>query len=356
VLVAPTIRDIASAVGLCIAPKHVDYDVAIVGGGPAGMAAAVYGASEGLRTVLIERRAPGGQAGQSSRIENYLGFPVGISGEELANRALHQARRFGAEIVVTRVVEAVRTNPMGIALDDGSILNANAIILALGVTWRRLNLENAERLTGRGVYYGASRSEASSTQGQDVYLVGAGNSAGQAALFFANYANSVTLLCRGETLEKHMSRYLIDQLATKSNIHVQLRSEVVALHGDDHLESVDILKRELAAISRKTTAALFVFIGADTDTTWLPLDIARDSRGFVLTGADVIKTGRWNLDRDPFLVETSVPGIFAAGDIRAGSVKRVASSVGDGSMSIAMVHQFRQQTESSRPKSAVAPA
>ena len=356
VLVAPTIREIAKLVGLCIAPKHVDYDVAIVGGGPAGMAAAVYGASEGLRTVLIERRAPGGQAGQSSRIENYLGFPVGISGEELANRALHQARRFGAEIVVTRAVETVRTNPLGIALDDGTLLNARNLILALGVTWRRLNLENAERLTGRGVYYGASRSEASSTQGQDVYLVGAGNSGGQAALFFANYANSVTLVCRGETLEKNMSRYLIDQLDTKSNIHVQLRSEVVALYGDDHLQAIDILNRDLGTISRKPTPALFAFIGADTDTEWLPSDIARDSRGFVLTGADVVKTGKWNLDRDPFLVETSVPGIFAAGDIRSGSVKRVAAGVGEGSMSIAMVHQFRQQIESSRPKNAVAPA
>lgn len=356
VIVAPTIREIAKAVGLCIAPKHQDYDVVIVGGGPAGMAAAVYGASEGLRTVLIERRAPGGQAGQSSRIENYLGFPVGISGEELANRALHQARRFGAEIVVTRVVEAVRTTPLGITLDDGGTLNAHTIILALGVTWRRLNLESAERLTGRGVYYGAARSEASSTQGQDVYFVGAGNAAGQAALFFANYASSVTLLCRGDTLEKNMSRYLIDQLATKSNIRVQLRSEVAALYGGDHLESIDILNREQGTISREPTAALFVFIGADTDTTWLPSDIARDSRGFVLTGADVTKTGRWNLDRDPFLVETSVPGIFAVGDIRSGSVKRVAAGVGEGSMSIAMVHQFRQQLERTMPKNAATPA
>jgi len=345
VVVTPSIRQIAKAAGLSIAPRHADYDVAVVGGGPAGMAAAVYGASEGLRTILIERKAPGGQAGQSSRIENYLGFPVGVSGDELASRALNQARRFGAEIVVTRSVESVRVDPLEVTLDGGETLSARTIILALGVIWRRLNLESSERLTGRGIYYGASRSEASSTQGQDIYLVGAGNSCGQAALFFANYAKSVTLLCRGDSLAKKMSRYLIDQLSTKSNIRAELRAEVVALHGDDHLEAIDVLNHEEGTTSRRPTAALFAFIGADTDTAWLANDIARDSRGFILTGADVTKTGKWQLGRDPYLVETSVPGIFAVGDIRAGSVKRVAAGVGEGSIAIAFVHELMQASE-----------
>lgn len=345
ILDAPSTRDIAKAVGLSVAPMHVDYDVVIVGGGPAGMAAAAYGASEGLRTVLIERRAPGGQAGQSSRIENYLGFPVGVSGDELASRALQQAKRLGAEIVVTRTVQAIDAASPSVALDGGETLRARTIILALGVIWRRLAIESADRLNGRGIYYGAARSEASSTQGQDIYLVGAGNSAGQAALFFANHARSITLLVRGGSLAKSMSHYLIEQLKTKSNIHVEVHSEVVAVHGDDHLEAIDIANRETHATTRRNTSALFVFIGADTDTGWLPEEIARDSRGFVLTGADILKTGRWTADRDPYLVETAVPGIFAVGDIRAGSVKRVAAGVGEGSMAIAFVHQYLQRLE-----------
>jgi thioredoxin reductase (NADPH) len=338
-VIAPAIRDVAKAAGLSIAPQHPEYDVVIVGGGPAGMAAAVYGASEGLRTVLIERQAPGGQAGQSSRIENYLGFPIGVSGDELANRALQQAKRFGAEIIVTRSVEQVLTDPRAIILDGGDTLRAGVIILALGVTWRRLALESADRLNGRGVYYGAARSEAGSTQGQDIYLVGAGNSAGQAALFFANYANSVTILCRSDSLAKSMSYYLIEQLKTKSNIRIELGSEVAALRGTDHLEAIDVVNRDTGQTSCRDTTGLFVFIGADTDTKWLPAEIARDERGFVLTGPAVVKTGCWKLERDPFLVETSVPGIFAVGDIRAGSVKRVAAGVGEGSIAIAFVHQ-----------------
>ena len=342
IVVAPSRRDVARAVGLSVAPKEHDYDVVIIGGGPAGMAAAVYGASEGLRTVLVERQVPGGQAGQSSRIENYLGFPVGVSGDELSSRALRQAKRFGAEIVVTRQVETIDPVAREVVLDGGETLRARTVILAMGVTYRRLAVGSAERLTGRGVYYGAARSEASSTQGQDVYLVGAGNSAGQAALFFANYARTVTLLVRGDALAKSMSHYLIEEIETKGNIEIRLRSEVVDAYGGDHLEAIDVRDAATHTTERRPTTGLFVFVGADTDTAWLPDEIARDDRGFVRTGADVMKTGRWASSRQPFLLETSVPGIFAAGDIRAGSVKRVAAGVGEGSMSIAFVHQYLQ--------------
>jgi thioredoxin reductase (NADPH) len=344
IVVQPSLRDVAAAVGLQIAPLHDEYDVVIVGGGPAGMASAVYGASEGLRTLLIERRAPGGQAGQSSHIENYLGFPVGVSGDELASRALRQAKRFGAEIVVTRSVDAIVPEPPSVVLDGGDVIRARAIILAAGVTYRRLTLEGAERLTGRGIFYGAARSEASSTQGQDIYLVGAGNSAGQAALFFANHAKSVTILCRADSLDKSMSQYLIDLLKTKSNIMVELSAEVGAVYGEEQLEAIDVVDRGTGSRSRRSTTGLFAFIGADTDTTWLPQEIARDERGFLLAGSDIVRAGRWVLDRDPYLVETSAPGVFAVGDIRAGSVKRVASGVGEGSIAIAFVHQFLRQT------------
>ena len=344
-LVAPSLRDIATAVNLSITPQHVDYDVVVVGGGPAGLAAAVYGASEGLRTLLVEREAPGGQAGQSSRIENYLGFPIGVSGDELAHRALHQARRFGAEIVVTRYVQAIDVDPPRVTLDGGDMLNPRTIVLALGVTYRRLAVESCDRLTGRGVYYGAARSEASSTQGQDIYLVGAGNSAGQAAVFFADHARSVTLLVRGDSLAKSMSYYLINKLKSKANISVELQSEVAAVHGTDRLEAIEIANRETGVTTRRETPALFVLIGADTDTAWLPEAIARDPRGYILTGQDALRTGRWTGEHDPFLVETTVRGVFAVGDIRSGSVKRVASGVGEGSIAIAFVHQHLQSLE-----------
>jgi thioredoxin reductase (NADPH) len=345
VLVAPSLRDIAAAVGLSIAPAHAEYDVVVVGGGPAGLAAAVYGASEGLQILLIEREAPGGQAGQSSRIENYLGFPIGVSGDELAHRALNQARRFGAEIVVTRYVQAIEVDPPRITLDGGDVLNARTIVLALGVTYRRLDVESCDRLTGRGVYYGASRSEASSTQGQDIFLVGAGNSAGQAAMFFADHARSVTLLVRGDSLAKSMSYYLINKLKSKANIAIELQSEVVAVHGSDHLDAIDVLDRATGVTTRRETPALFVLIGADTDTAWLPEAIARDARGYILTGQDALRTGRWTGEHDPYLVETTVRGVFAVGDIRSGSVKRVASGVGEGSIAIAFVHQHLQSLE-----------
>jgi thioredoxin reductase (NADPH) len=336
----PSVRDVAKAIGLTIAPARREYDVVIVGGGPAGLAAAVYGSSEGLSTVLIDRDAPGGQAGTSSRIENYLGFPVGVSGDELAHRALVQAKRFGAEIVVTRNVEKIDTLSRTVTLDGGDTISSKAVILALGVAWRRLGVESIDRLTGRGVYYGAARSEAGLTQGQDIYLIGGGNSAGQAAIFFASHARNVTLLVRGESLSATMSYYLIEELKSKSNVTVLLRSEVTAGYGDEHLEAIDILSHSSGETSRHETRALFVLIGADADTKWLSDDIARDDKGYVLSGSDVLRLGKWSLERDPFLVETSVPGIFAAGDVRSGSVKRVASGVGEGSIAIAFVHQY----------------
>ena len=344
-LIAPSLREVAERVGLLVAPKFSEYDVVIVGGGPAGLAAAVYGASEGLRTVLVEREAPGGQAGQSSRIENYLGFPIGVSGDELAHRALAQARRFGAEIIVTRYVQTVGVEPQRVTLDGGEVLHARTIVLALGVKYRRLAVDSSGRLTGRGVYYGASRSEASSTYGQDIYLIGAGNSAGQAAVFFSSYARSVTLLVRGDSLAKSMSYYLIEKLKTKANVALELRSEVRAVHGQDHLEAIDVINHETGVTTRRETTALFVFIGADTDTAWLPAAIARDPRGYIVTGADAVRTGSWKEKRDPYLVETTSPGVFAVGDIRAGSVKRVASGVGEGSIAIAFVHQYLQSME-----------
>ena len=317
-----------------------DYDTVIIGAGPAGLAAAVYGASEGLRTLVVECEAPGGQAETSSRIENYLGFPNGISGDELGSRALRQARRLGAEILITRKAISVDPDRRAIHLDGGEVITARTIIIATGVNWRRLDLEGFDRLIGKGIYYGAARSEAGVTQGEDVFLIGAGNSAGQAAIFFANHARTVTLVVRGGSLEKSMSQYLIDQIRAKSNIEIALRSEVKAVHGDDHLTAIDLLDRATGATRREPCAGLFVFIGADAETDWLPGEVARDARGFVLTGADLVRTGRWDEARDPYLLETSVPGIFACGDVRFSTVKRVASAVGEGSMAIAFVHQY----------------
>lgn len=341
-LVRPQPREVAQRLGLQTTGRFKDYDTVVIGGGPAGLAAAVYGASEGLRTLVVEREAPGGQAGTSSRIENYLGFPNGISGDELASRALQQARRLGAEILVTRNI--VRLDPANrtVHLDGDDALYARTVIIATGVSWRRLAIDGLDRLVGRGVCYGAARSEASNTQDLDVYLIGAGNSAGQAALFFANHARTVTLLVRGNALEKSMSHYLIEQIGTKANIAVELQSEVQAVQGDTHLTTIDILNRGSAAVRRVDCGGLFVFIGADAETEWLPDEIARDGRGYVLTGADVVKSGRWSRARDPYLLETSVPGIFACGDVRFSPIKRVASAVGEGSMAIAFVHQYLQ--------------
>jgi len=303
----------------------------------------VYGASEGLRTLVVEREAPGGQAGTSSRIENYLGFPSGISGDELSSRALRQAKRLGAEILVTRQIVSVDPEARMIGLDDGELLHGHTIIIATGVSWRRLAIDGFDRLIGKGLYYGAARSEAAFTQGLDVHLVGAGNSAGQAAMFFANHARSVTLLCRGGSLEKSMSQYLVDQIANKSNIRVCLQSELQAVYGDDHLTAIDIVSHSGGGTLREECGGLFIFIGADAETEWLPAEIALDRRGYVLTGPDVKTAGVWQLERDPYLLETSVPGIFACGDVRSGPVKRVAAAVGEGSMAIALVHQYLRE-------------
>jgi thioredoxin reductase (NADPH) len=304
------------------------------------LAAAVYGASEGLRTLVIEREAPGGQAGTSSRIENYLGFPNGVSGDELASRALQQARRLGAEILVTRSVESMDPATRQVVLDGGEPVRAHSVIVATGVSWRRLVIEGFERLIGKGIYYGAARSEAAATHGQDVFLIGAGNSAGQAALHFANHARQVTLVVRGDSLEKSMSRYLVEQIAGKPNIAARLHSEVKAAYGQTHLEAVDIVDRRQQSVTRHECGGLFVFIGADADTGWLPQQVVRDKNGYLLTGDEVLKSGRWSHTRDPFLLESSLPGVFACGDVRLSPIKRVAAAVGEGSMAIAFVHQY----------------
>lgn len=343
--VRPSLRRVADLLGVATEPAAAVYDTVIVGAGPAGLAAAVYGASEGLQTIVVEREAPGGQAGTSSRIENYLGFPSGVSGDELASRALQQARRLGAEILVTRTITRIDAESKELHLDGGDVLRARTIILACGVSWRRLEIEGFDRLVGKGISYGAARSEAPNTHGQDVHVIGAGNSAGQAALFFATHARSVTVLCRGDRLEKSMSRYLIDQLATRSNIEVAFGVEVAAVHGDGSLREIDLREVGGGETRRVGSSGLFIFIGADAETEWLPPEVALDGRGFVLTGPEMNEASEWSLERDPFLLETSVPGVFACGDVRFGPVKRVAAAVGEGSMSIAFVHQYLRELE-----------
>jgi thioredoxin reductase (NADPH) len=344
-VVQPQLRRVAELLGLGTEAKAGDYDTIVIGAGPAGLAAAVYGASEGLRTLVVEREAPGGQAGTSSRIENYLGFPSGVSGDELASRALNQARRLGAEILVTRTLTRVDAATREVHLDGGDVLQARTIILACGVAWRKLDIEGFDALVGKGVFYGAARSEAANVHGLDIHIVGAGNSAGQAALFFSEHARTVTILCRGDSLAKSMSQYLVDQLATRPNIETRFRSEVVAAHGEDALEAIEISTE--AERVQLPSAGLFIFIGADAETEWLPPEIALDSRGYVLTGSDLKLAGAWSLERDPYLLETSVPGILACGDVRSGPVKRVAAAVGEGSMAIAFVHQYLRDAATS---------
>ncbi len=346
----PSARELAMLLGLQTSPRIEEYDTVIIGGGPAGLAAAVYGSSEGLSTLVIEREAPGGQAGTSSRIENYLGFPGGVSGDELARRALQQARRLGAEIVVTRAVTRLDPATRQIVLDGGESVRARTVILATGVAWRPLAIEGISRLIGKGVYYGAARSEASFTQGLDIHLIGAGNSAGQAALHFAGHARKVTLVVRGDALAKSMSHYLTEQLQTKSNIAVHLRAEVAAVHGDTHLTEIDIRDNRTSEVTRHACGGLFAFIGATAETEWLPAEVARDANGYILTGDDVVRAGRWSESRDPYLLESSVPGVFACGDVRLSPVKRVAAAVGEGSMAIALVHQFLQNRDRHQPR------
>ena len=347
-VIRPKMRRIAELLGLGTEADFAEYDTVIVGAGPAGLAAAVYGASEGLRTMVVEREAPGGQAGTSSRIENYIGFPSGVSGAELASRALQQARRLGAEILVTRAINRIDPETRHLHLDGGDVIRAKTIILATGVSWRQLPIEGFDRLAGKGIFYGAARSEASNTHGLDVHIIGAGNSAGQAALFFSTHARSVTMLVRGDNLEKSMSRYLIDQLATRTKIKVWFNAQVKGVHGEQSLEALDV--HDAAADETKTveTGGLFIFIGADAQTDWLPPEIALDRRGFILTGPDMRGAGHWAHGRDPYLLETSVPGIFAAGDVRSAPVKRVAAAVGEGSMAIAFVHQYLKELETAQ--------
>jgi thioredoxin reductase (NADPH) len=345
-VVRPQLRRVAELLGLGTEPQAAEYDTVVIGAGPAGLAAAVYGASEGLRTVAVEREAPGGQAGTSSRIENYLGFPSGVSGDELAGRALQQARRLGAEILVTRAITRIDALTHQVHLDGGDLLRARTIILACGVSWRRLEVAGFDRLVGKGISYGAARSEAPNVHGLDIHIVGAGNSAGQAAMFFSTHARSVTILYRGENLEKNMSQYLIDQLAARSNVDARFHSDVVAAHGEEMLEAIDVRTGESGETFRLASGGLFIFIGADAETGWLPPEIALDRRGYVLTGPDVSSADAWPLERDPYLLETSVPGVFACGDVRSGPVKRVAAAVGEGSMAIAFVHQYLRDVAS----------
>ena len=348
-LPAPGPRELATAIGLHTTPARSAYDVIVVGGGPAGLAAAVYGASEGLSTLMVERMAPGGQAGTSSRIENYLGFPTGLSGDDLSARARQQAERFGAELVVGRSAAALAPAPSSggthtVRLEDGTDLEARTIVLATGVDWRRLDAPGLDRFTGRGVFYGAARTEALSMRGKRVHLVGGGNSAGQAALLFSDYADHVTLLVRGAALAASMSDYLTQQLDAKDNISVLLGTEVVAAAGEASLSTLTVRDRETGAEREVGSDALFVFIGAVADTSWLEGVVQRDDRGFLCAGS-AVHGSDWPLTRDPLLLETSVPGVFAAGDVRAGSIKRVASSVGEGSMSIALVHQHLERSQ-----------
>jgi thioredoxin reductase (NADPH) len=338
--------DVANKVGLRTRAQTNFYDLAIVGGGPAGLAAAVYGASEGLKTVMIEREAPGGQAGMSSRIENYLGFPSGLSGSDLARRAVAQAQRFGVEILSPVEVVGVRLEGSYriLKMADGNEISCHALMISTGVQWRKLEAEGIDRLQGAGIYYGGGATEAMACKDEIVYVVGGANSAGQAAMNFAKYAERVVILVRGDSLASTMSQYLIDQIKEKSNIQIWAHASVVEAHGATHLEEISVLCSDTNKIERVPASSMFIFIGALPRTDWLAGLVERDERGFILTGPDLIRDGEhpkgWTLERDPFLLETNVPGIFAVGDVRHGSVKRVASGVGEGSVAVQFIHQY----------------
>jgi thioredoxin reductase (NADPH) len=338
--------EVAQKVGLRTRAETTFYDLAIVGGGPAGLAAAVYGASEGLHTVMVERDAPGGQAGMSSRIENYLGFPAGLSGNDLARRAVVQAKRFGVEILTPQEAIGVRIEgPYRIIkLADSTEISCHALMIASGVQWRRLDAPGIDQFQGAGVYYGGGSTEALSCQGEMVYVVGGANSAGQAAMNFAKYAERVVILVRGDSLSSTMSQYLIDQIKETPKIQLWTHASVAEVHGDTHLEEISVLCSDTGKVERVPASSMFIFIGALPRTDWLAGSIERDERGFILTGPDLMKGGErpkgWSPDRDPFLLETNVPGVFAVGDVRHGSVKRVASGVGEGSVAVQFIHQY----------------
>ena len=338
--------EIAQKVGLRTRAQTNFYDLAIIGGGPAGLAAAVYGASEGLHTVIVEREAPGGQAGMSSRIENYLGFPTGLSGGDLARRAVVQAQRFGVEILSPQEAMTARTEGSYriVKLADGSEISCHALLVATGVQWRRLDAPGIDKLQGAGVYYGGGATEAFACKGEVIYVVGGANSAGQAAMNFARYADKVVVLVRGEGLAATMSQYLIDQIQKTANIQIWNHASVAEVHGDKRLEEISVLCSDTNKIERAPASSMFIFIGALPGTDWLAGLVERDERGFILTGPDLMRNGErpkgWTLDRDPFLLETNVPGIFAVGDVRHGSVKRVASGVGEGSVAVQFIHQY----------------
>lgn len=341
----PPLPAVADKLGLKTHAKTDFYDLAIVGGGPAGLAAAVYGASEGLRTVMIEREAPGGQAGLSSKIENYLGFPAGLTGSDLARRAVAQARRFGVEILAPQQAVGVRVGGpyRYLKLADGAEISCHALLLATGVQWRTLQIPGVERLQGAGVYYGGGTSEAISCRGETVYVVGGANSAGQAAMHFAKFAEKVVMLVRGESLAATMSHYLIELIEKTPCIEVWTRTHLTEAHGDTRLEAITIQRGD-APPQRLSASSLFIFIGAQPRTDWLNGVVERDALGFILSGPDLIRDAKkpksWTLERDPFLLESSVPGIFVVGDVRHGSVKRVASGVGEGAVVVQFIHQY----------------
>jgi len=346
ILPCPTTQQIAEQAGIRGHAEVPLYDLIIVGAGPAGLAASVYGASEGLRTLLIEREATGGQAGQSSRIENYLGFPSGLTGAELSRRAITQARRFGAEVLLTQEVVSIEehSGAIGVCLGDGSQLRAHSVVIASGVAYQRLRVPGADELTGRGIYYGAAFSESSSVRGEDIHIIGAANSAGQAAIHFASVARKVTILARGDSLSSSMSHYLAERIHATPNIDIRYSTTVEEICGSERIEEVVLFDKSTGTRRAEPARAVFVFIGAAPRTEWLDGSIARDERGFILTGPDVLangKAGMWRLERDPYLMETSIPGVFAAGDVRLGSGKRVATAVGEGATAVISIWQYR---------------
>jgi thioredoxin reductase (NADPH) len=344
VLEKPSLLELAERLGIAVQPAQEHYDLVIVGGGPAGLAAAVYGGSEGLRTVLVEREAPGGQAGQSSRIENYLGFPAGLSGSDLARRATDQARRLGAELLTVQDAVKLRAEGAGrfVELTGGGTLSANTVLVASGVSYRQMDAPGFSDFTGAGVYYGAAMTEARSCADQHVVVIGGANSAGQAAVYFSGYANQVTMLVRAPSLVKSMSHYLIEQLAALPNVDIRTGTQALGAAGDGRLREIRLQGPDGEA-TLEDVDACFVFIGAAPRTGWLEGVLARDERGFLLAGPEVRGAG-WPLKRDPYVLETSVPGVFVAGDVRARSIKRVASAVGEGSMAVSLIHEYLAST------------